>query len=298
RAEAHSAYLRYHASLLDSFARQLAVQGQLLEMGALPHPPGPPLRFGEGGGEGSVIAQRQTSPPKGSVSRPPLSASERGPGGEVAFLPRPQCLQFAIGKIGDVLGPAYSDIDSFPTRVRLPDEPLMLVDRILSVEGEALSLTKGRVVTEHDVHPGAWYLDHGRIPPCLAVESGQADLFLSGYLGLDFKTRGLAVYRLLDAAVTFHRGLPGPGETIRYDIHIDNFFRQDETYLFRFRFVGSVGGEPLLTMTDGCAGFFTAEELGAGKGVVQTALQLRPRAGVEPDDAAFLPPMQEEAYSE
>ena len=51
----------------------------------------------------------------------------------------------------------------------------------------------------------------GRIPPCIAIESGQADLFLSGYLGIDFVTKGLAVYRLLDATVTFHRELPGPG---------------------------------------------------------------------------------------
>jgi hypothetical protein len=35
-----------------------------------------------------------------------------------------------------------------------------------------------------------------------AVESGQADLFLSGYLGIDFITRGLAVYRLLDPTRT------------------------------------------------------------------------------------------------
>jgi len=66
--------------------------------------------------------------------------------------------------------------------VRLPDEPLMLVDRILTVEGEPRSLASGRVVTEHDILPGAWYLDGNRIPVCIAVESGQADLFLSGLL--------------------------------------------------------------------------------------------------------------------
>ena len=67
----------------------------------------------------------------------------------------------------------------------------MLVDRILTVEGESRSLKSGRVVTEHDILPGAWYLDAGRIPTCLAVESGQADLFLSGYLGIDFQTGDL-----------------------------------------------------------------------------------------------------------
>ena len=88
----------------------------------------------------------------------------------------------------------------------------MLVDRIVAIEGEPRSLTSGRVVTEHDVLAGRLVSRRGRIPTCIAVESGQADLFLSGYLGIDFVTRGLAVYRLLDAVVTFHRGLPGPGD--------------------------------------------------------------------------------------
>ena len=213
-------------------------------------------------------------------------------------LTRDQCLEFAVGSIANVLGPDFADIDSYPTRVRLPDEPLMLVDRILDVEGEPHSLGGGRVVAEHDIHPGAWYLDGGRIPTCIAVEAGQADLFLSAYLGIDLRTRGLAVYRLLDAVVTFHRGLPGPGEVIRYDIHIDNFFQQGDTHLFRFHFEGSVNGEPLLTMTNGCAGFFTVEALAQGKGVVQTELDRRPRPGVEPDDAADLPPMIVSSYSD
>jgi 3-hydroxymyristoyl/3-hydroxydecanoyl-(acyl carrier protein) dehydratase len=200
-------------------------------------------------------------------------------GAPAVFLDRTRCLEFAVGSIAAVLGPAFAAIDQHPTRVRLPDEPLMLVDCILSVEGEPLSLTSGRVVTEHDILPQAWYLDGGRIPTCIAVEAGQADLFLSGYLGIDLHTRGLAVYRLLDAVVTFHRDLPGPGEIIRYDIHIDHFFRQGETHLFRFHFEGTVNGEPLLSMTDGCAGFFTAEELAAGRGVVRTTLDRQARPG-------------------
>src|SRR5262249_32081668 len=160
------------------------------------------------------------------------------------------------------------------------------------------SLGSGRVITEHDVQAGAWYLDAGRIPTCIAVEAGQADLFLSGYLGIDFETRGQAVYRLLDAVVTFHRGLPRPGETIHYDIRIDRFFRQDATYLFRFSFEGTVSGEPLLTMRDGCAGFFTAGELAAGKGVVHTDLDRQPRAGICPPDWKPLAPMAVESYDE
>ena len=192
------------------------------------------------------------------------------------LIDRDQCLEFARGRVGPVLGPDHAAADHFPSRVRLPDEPLMLVDRILELEGEPLSLGPGRIVTAHDILPDAWYLDAGRIPTCIAVEAGQADLFLSAYLGADLHTRGLSVYRLLDAQVIFHDELPGAGNTIIYDIHIDEFFRQDKTLLFRFHFEGSVDGVPLISMRDGCAGFFSEEELASGRGIVHAPH--RPRA--------------------
>ena len=191
---------------------------------------------------------------------------------------RSQCLEFARGKVGPVLGPQHGEADLFPTRVRLPDEPLMLVDRILSLKGEPLSLGSGNIVTEHDVLQDGWYLDSGRIPTSIAVESGQADLFLSGYLGADLHTKGLSVNRLLDAQVTFFSDLPEAGKTILYDIHIDEFFQQDRTLLFRFRFDATVDGEPFLTMRDGCAGFFSPEELASGRGIVQSPQRPRPLA--------------------
>jgi acyl transferase domain-containing protein/3-hydroxymyristoyl/3-hydroxydecanoyl-(acyl carrier protein) dehydratase len=268
RAAAHGSHLRLTGNLTQVLASQAALQTSLVT---------------------AALADR------GRLAIPEQRPFDNGREGR---FDRDSCREFAVGSIAKVLGPDYAEADSFPTRVRLPDEPLMLVDRIVSVAGEPRSLTTGRVVTEHDIHPGSWYLDGVRIPTCLAIEAGQADLFLAGYLGIDFRTRGRAVYRLLDAAVTFHRGLPGPGDVIRYDIRIDRFFRQGDTHLFRFNFTGSVDGAPLLTMKDGCAGFFTAEELAAGRGIVQTELQRRPRAGVRPDDWQALVPMAVESYDE
>ncbi|HEX3147859.1 MAG TPA: beta-ketoacyl synthase N-terminal-like domain-containing protein [Gemmataceae bacterium] len=206
-----------------------------------------------------------------------------------------QCMEFARGLVGNVFGPKYGATDAHPTRVRLPDGPLQLVDRVVTIEGEPLSLTSGRLVTDHLVHEGRWYLEHGRIPACISIEAGQADLMLSGFLGIDFKTRGQACYRLLDAAVTFHRELPKIGDQLQYDIRINQFFRQGDTYLFRFQFEGTVNGEPLLTMRDGCAGFFTAEELAAGKGIVHTALDLKPIAGNIPADWTPLVALRDES---
>ena len=280
RLKAHEAYLRVSENLTGAMARALQLQVSLQRA------------LGDGELPMDISTTALSSSPALPDNLPPFSPAPAVP----PVFDRAMCLEFARGSVSRMLGPDFAEVDGFPTRVRLPDEPLMLVDRIVTLEGEAKSMTSGRVVTEHDIHEGAWYLDGGRIPTCIAVESGQADLFLSGYLGIDFITRGLAVYRLLDAVVTFHRALPKPGETIRYDIRIERFFRQGETYLFRFRFDATVNGEPLLTMRDGCAGFFTSQELDAGKGIVRPAIDPRPTSGIRPADWRDLAPMRREGY--
>ncbi|HEV2946093.1 MAG TPA: beta-ketoacyl synthase N-terminal-like domain-containing protein [Gemmataceae bacterium] len=277
-AAAHETFLRFSQNLSQAYADCLKFQMPLL------HAAGPAL---------DVISEnrewRETLVPPSSI----LDQSSYSTATSIGF-DRTQCLEFGVGSIGRVLGRAFAEVDRFPTRVRLPDEPLMLVDRIVSVSGEPRSMKPGRLVTEHDIQAGAWYLDNGRIPTCIAVEAGQADLFLSAYLGIDFQTRGRAVYRLLDAVVTFHRGLPGPGEIIRYDIRIDQFFRQGDTWFFRFQFDGTVNGQPLLTMREGCAGFFSASELAAGKGVVERSIKPESTKKGSPD-TQFVP-MTVEAF--
>jgi 3-hydroxymyristoyl/3-hydroxydecanoyl-(acyl carrier protein) dehydratase/3-oxoacyl-(acyl-carrier-protein) synthase len=235
-----------------------------------------------------------------AVPLPPATqtiASDPSRPGPVAF-DRDMCLEFAVGSVAKVLGPAFESVDHYPARVRLPDEPLMLVDRILSVEGEKGVLGPGRLVTEHDVHPDAWYLDGDRAPVCISVEAGQADLFLSAYLGIDLEVKGERTYRLLDATVTFHHGLPRPGDVIRYTIDIEKFIRQGPTWLFFFRFDGTIDGQPLITMRNGCAGFFTEEEVRNSGGIILTEDEVTPQTGIAPDDWQPLVAMDVESYDE
>jgi len=261
--KAHKTFLEFSEKLTRSYGKTFNLQAQLLQ---------------------TLISKKDSSPadlgPEFGQQIAPMaesgfSAANRPP---VAYT-REQCLEFATGKVADVLGPEFALVDTYSTRVRLPDEPLMLVDRILSVQGEKRSLTSGRVVTEHDVRPGAWYLDTGRVPVCIAVEAGQADLFLCAYLGIDLKAKGERVYRLLDASVVFHRGLPCPGDVIRYEIEIEKFIRQGDTYIFFFRFEGLIGNEPLISMTDGCAGFFTEAEIHNSGGIILSEEETQARAG-------------------
>ena len=263
---AHDAFLRFSRSALAGMGDALALQARLLDVvGVLDAP-----------------ADLPVAPPAPAVARPAYD--------------REQCLEFAVGSAAKVLGAEFAALDRYPVRVRLPDEPLMLVDRILCVEGVKGSMTAGRVVTEHDVRPGAWYLDGHRMPVCITVEAGQADLFLCAYLGIDLKVQGTRAYRLLDATVTFHRGLPQPGDIVRYDVHIDRFVRQNETYVFFFRFEGTVSGRPVVTMEDGCAGFFTEQETADSGGIVLAADEQVPTPGRRADDWEDLVPMAVESY--
>lgn len=272
---AHDAFLRFSKTATRGMEQALSLQARLIEA------------VGTGGG--ARLAHHSGVLPQVGAQRPAADAT-------VAY-PREMCMEFAIGSVAKVLGPQFAEADTYRVRVRLPDEPLMLVDRILSVAGEKGSLTSGTIVTEHDVLPGAWYLDGERTPVCISVEAGQADLFLCSYLGIDLVVKGARTYRLLDATVRFHRGLPRPGNVIRYEIAIDNFVRQGDTHLFFFRFVGTIRGTPVLTMTDGCAGFFTEQETENSGGIVLTPEEQAPQPGRRAADWRELVPLAVESYS-
>ncbi|MDR2387195.1 MAG: hypothetical protein LBE80_06375 [Deltaproteobacteria bacterium] len=273
--------------------------------------PGPgPGRSGQnrsGFGSPRQSSPQRSSPEENPPEQNPLAQSpapQPGPRSKtVGFMStkgvifdREDCLEFAVGSGEAVLGPSFAGLDSFPSRVRLPDEPLMFVDRVTVLEGQPLSRSKGRIVTEHDLKANEWCLEDGYLTPGMSIESGQADLMLSAYLGADFSTKGLANYRLLDAEVVFHDNLPQVEQRAIYDIRINNFFSHADTLMFRFEFDGSVDGKKLLSMRKGCAGFFTPKALAAGKGLgksqprssLKSALHL-PKKGNSEDQPPTLP---------
>ena len=287
-ARAHQSYLTFTDQLNNIYAHTFSLQAQLLEKALA-------------AGDASVIAEIAGGFPEAPVPQTGRQAAPvkqaTPPTTTIAAFPREMCMEFAIGSIENVLGPMFAEVDTYPVRVRLPDEPLMLVDRIISVEGEKGSLKSGKVVTEHDVLPGAWYLDGDRAPVCISIEAGQADLFLCSYLGIDLAVKGERSYRLLDAVATFHEGLPRLGDTIRYEIKINRFVRQGKTYLFFFEFDGLINNRHVITMRNGCAGFFTPAEVKASGGIVLTAEEKKPVRGVV-NDWHPLVPVNRAAYDD
>ncbi len=288
-ADAHNAFLNFSNTMIRDFGDGFALQTQLIQHQVM---------FPESGrGNRPVVSSIHPTIFR-SVTDTYQPVSHDFPQPPLLAYPRFLCMEFAIGSVEKVLGPEFAQVDTYPARVRLPDDPLMLVDRILSVTGEKGSLGPGRVVTEHDVLPGAWYLDGGHAPVCISVEAGQADLFLCAYLGIDLQVKGQRTYRLLDAAVQFHRGLPAPGDVIRYEIDIERFVRQGETWLFFFHFQGFIGNELLITMENGCAGFFTDTEVRNSGGIILTDSELQPAPGIIPSDWKHLVPRSVETFSD
>ncbi|WP_280109836.1 beta-ketoacyl synthase N-terminal-like domain-containing protein, partial [Azospirillum sp. B506] len=197
---------------------------------------------------------------------------------------RTQLEILASGKISDIFGPLFAQQDGYARQVRMPEPPLLLVDRVVSIAGEPGSMGLGSIVTETDVTPDAWYLHNGRMPVGLAIESGQADLLLISWLGADLRNRGERVYRLLGCEMTCHEGgLPRVGDTLRYDIHIDGHARMGEVGLFFFHYDCRIGDRLVLSVRNGQAGFFTDRELANSGGVLWSAEEDRPKAGARLD---------------
>jgi len=177
-------------------------------------------------------------------------------------------VEFATGSIAKVFGPAYSEIDKYSRRVMLPMDPYLLVSRVTGLTGNLGVYEPSTMQTEYDIPYNAWFTTDRQIPWAVSVESGQCDLMLISYLGIDLENKGNLVYRLLDCTLTFVDDLPFEGQTLRYDISINSFVKNADNTLFFFSYRCYVEDRLVLKMDGGCAGFFADQQLEDGAGVV------------------------------
>ncbi|OLE26902.1 MAG: hypothetical protein AUG44_11595 [Actinobacteria bacterium 13_1_20CM_3_71_11] len=202
------------------------------------------------------------APPPAVVAAPAVEVTPRS-------FDRAALEQLASGRISDLFGPLFAAQDGNARQCRMPQPPMLLADRVTDIEGEPGSMGTGTIWTETDVRPDSWYLDStGRMPPGILIEAGQADLLLISWLGADLHNHGERIYRLLGCELTYHGSPPVPGETLRYEIHIDDHAEHNGVRLFFFHYDCYVGDELRLTVRGGQAGFFTDAELAATAGVI------------------------------
>ncbi|WP_129676971.1 PfaB family protein [Candidatus Chloroploca sp. Khr17] len=240
-------------------------------------------------GERLSRQQDATTPISVTPSENGVVAAEAAKAAVAVIWDEAALLEFAGGAIAKVFGPTYASIDQYHRRVRLPLPPYLLVSRVTHLDATCGSFQPSKITTEYDIPPDAWYSVDGQAPTAVAVESGQCDLLLISYLGIDFECRGERVYRLLDCTLTFLDDLPKEGETLRYDISINSFARSGDTLLFFFSYECFVGERMVLKMDGGCAGFFTDSELDHGRGVVDSKDDLEQRR--QAVKQMFVPPL-------
>lgn len=189
-------------------------------------------------------------------------------------------LEFAGGSIAKVFGPEYKVIDTYKRRVRLPLYPYFFVSRVTQLRAQRNVYRPSFIQTEYDIPTQAWYAVDGQIPWAVVVESGQCDLLLISYLGIDFKNKGERVYRLLGASLTFLTPtFPMEGQTLRYDISINSYAQDGNVFFFSYDCF--IGHQRILEMRNGCAGFFTDEELAKGQGIILTEAEQLQRGQIQ-----------------
>jgi acyl transferase domain-containing protein/3-hydroxymyristoyl/3-hydroxydecanoyl-(acyl carrier protein) dehydratase len=295
-SEVHAAFVERQAQAHASFLRS---RGALLAVAAGAGMPLPAQAHN--GGTVAVAPPPVATPP---AVTPPVARPQRPIQAEVVRAPeipppsvpppaprhpeplwsRAQLEVLAGGNISEVLGPLFAELDQYDRLVRMPEPPLLLADRVMSIDGEPGTMGTGLIVTETDVDPDAWYLHNGRMSPGVVIESGQADLLLASWLGADFTNRGERVYRLLGCDLTFMGELPQAGDTLHYEIHIDGHAKTGATRLFFFHYDCYIGDRLMISVRNGQAGFFSDEELSQSDGVLWDAADDVPRDGARRDE--------------
>ena len=203
------------------------------------------------------------------VTEPPAPPPTEGPTGPT--FDRQDLMVHASGNISEIFGAQFQQQDVHTRQVRMPEPPLLLADRVTGIRGEPGTMGKGTIWTETDIHWDSWYLNEGVMPAGIVVESGQADLMLISWLGVDFLNKGERVYRLLGCELTYHGTPPRAGETLCYEITVDSHASVGPVRLFFFHYDCRVNGELRLSVRNAQAGFFTDQELAESGGVLWDA---------------------------
>jgi len=174
----------------------------------------------------------------------------------------------ASGKISTVFGKLFEQQDMYELQIRPPAPPFLLCDRIIGIEGEPGSMGCGTIWTETDVKEDSWYLCNRMMPGAIFHESCRGILFLTSWLGLDFLNKGKSVFRLLGAERIFYGNLPEPGETLQFQVCIDDHTVYGNRRLLFYHYDCWINGKVRMSVRNGQGGFFTHEELKNSKGVI------------------------------
>jgi PfaB family protein len=169
-------------------------------------------------------------------------------------------LEFATGTLASVLGPTYSEADTYPKRLRLPMPPYLFVSRVTRLDAERGRFEPCSIETEYDIPADAWYSIDGQVPAAIFVEAYQSIILLLSYLGVDFESQGAQAFRALDTTLEFLSDPPKIGEIFRCHVRVNSFTRSSGMLLCFYTCEYFVGNRPFLTI-QASGGMFSEQTL-------------------------------------
>lgn len=153
-----------------------------------------------------------------------------------------------------------------PGNAQLPLPPMLMIDRIASIEENAGHYGKGRLVAEFDVNPDLWFFKcHFEgdpvMPGCLGLDAmWQLVGFYLGWLGAPGKGRALGV-----GEVKFEGQVTPDRRILRYEIDFKKVILRKTIVLGVADGVTFADDKPIYTAKDLKVGLFSAEQLADGK---------------------------------
>lgn len=190
-------------------------------------------------------------------------------------------LEFIEGKVSQVFGKDYEEIDGYTRRVRMPSPPFLFVSRVTQLEGKLGDYKSGFIETEYDIPQDAWYAIDGQLTVGICKEAGHGLLMLLSYLGTDFENKGERSFRLLDLSSTFLFEQPENLKTLRCRVKITSSMKTEKSLLVFFQGEALIGDRVWMKLHDGCAGLFSDEELEQGQGIVISESQEKQRNQIQ-----------------
>ena len=253
QATAHSRFLALQQNMLAGLLRARGGVGPVGETAPLSGDPAAPA------GVAGVRALALTpATPAGGHPGPRFS--------------RAQLEILASGSISSVFGPPSRRRTATPARCACPSRRCCSPIASPASTPSPARWARARSGPRPTSRPTAGTSHEGRMPAGIMIESGQADLLLISWLGIDSLNQGERVYRLLGCELTYHGG----AARARRDAALRDPRRRP-----RHRRATCASSSSTTTarstasrasrVRDGQAGFFTDEELANSGGVCGTA---------------------------
>lgn len=173
------------------------------------------------------------------------------------------------GRVSDVLGPQYADVDKCDIRPRMPSHPYMFVSRITALTAEFGKLKPCTIEWEYTPSDDAWFMCDNKMPAFVALESSHAMIVAFTVIGCDELFKGELSYRAVDSKTNLYGEMPRVGETLRGRVNIKSFTKVGRNILVLYEYWAFANNRPIFKL-EATSGFFRQQDLLRSKGITIT----------------------------